>query len=121
MLLAVSAKRSTASSACSGPSSASAAAIGMTLRSESWSLRTTTSTGFDMGVSPKTNMLPGAPGGASGRGRPSSAARLQREADVKATDALRSVPGLDLAVSKVIQYGFERLYYLQNVASNVRV
>ncbi|MGZ3407449.1 MAG: M48 family metallopeptidase, partial [Polyangia bacterium] len=38
-----------------------------------------------------------------------------------ATDALRSVPGLDTVVSKVMEYGFERLYYLDNVAGNVRV
>jgi Zn-dependent protease with chaperone function len=46
---------------------------------------------------------------------------FQHEADIKATDALRGVPGLDLAVSKVMEYGFERLYYLENVAASVRV
>ena len=49
------------------------------------------------------------------------AAAFQHPHDVKATDALRSVPGLDTVVSKVMEYGFERLYYLDNVAGNVRV
>jgi Zn-dependent protease with chaperone function len=49
------------------------------------------------------------------------AAQFQHPDDVSATDALRSVPGLDTVVSKVMEYGFERLYYLDNVAGNVRV
>src|SRR5689334_7073190 len=49
------------------------------------------------------------------------AADFQHPDDVVATDALRSVPGLDTVVSKVMEYGFERLYYLDNVAGNVRV
>ncbi len=50
-----------------------------------------------------------------------SADQFQHPDDVQATDALRSVPGLDTIVSKVMEYGFERLYYLDNVAANVRV
>jgi Zn-dependent protease with chaperone function len=46
---------------------------------------------------------------------------FQHPADVQATDALKSVPGLDLVVSKIMEYGFERLYYLDNIAGNVRV
>jgi Zn-dependent protease with chaperone function len=49
------------------------------------------------------------------------AADFQHPSDVQATAALRSVPGLDLVVSKIMEYGFERLYYLDNVAGNVRV
>jgi Zn-dependent protease with chaperone function len=49
------------------------------------------------------------------------AAHFQHPADVQATDALRSVPGLDTVVSKIMEYGFERLYYLDNIAGNVRV
>src|SRR5262249_41946393 len=49
------------------------------------------------------------------------AAAFQPPADVAATEALRSGPGLDTVMSKVMEYGFERLYYLDNVASNVRV
>lgn len=41
--------------------------------------------------------------------------------DVKATQTLRSIPGLDTVVKKVMEYGFERMYYLQNVADNIRV
>jgi Zn-dependent protease with chaperone function len=50
-----------------------------------------------------------------------TAADFQHPLDVQATDALRSVPGLDTVISKVLEYGFERIYYLDNVASNVRV
>jgi Zn-dependent protease with chaperone function len=50
-----------------------------------------------------------------------TAADFQHPEDVTATDALSKVPGLDTVVSKVMEYGFERIYYLDNVASNVRV
>jgi Zn-dependent protease with chaperone function len=46
---------------------------------------------------------------------------FQHPDDVTATAALRAIPGLDTLVSKVMEYGFERFYYLENVASNVRV
>jgi Zn-dependent protease with chaperone function len=46
---------------------------------------------------------------------------FQHPDDVAATEALRAIPGLDTVVSKVMEYGFERLYYLDNTASNVRV
>jgi Zn-dependent protease with chaperone function len=49
------------------------------------------------------------------------ASQFQHPSDVSATEALRSVPGLDLVVSKIMEYGFERLYYLDNIAGNVRV
>ncbi len=41
--------------------------------------------------------------------------------DIKATESLSSVPGLDKVVSKVMEYGFERVFYLENIADNVRV
>lgn len=41
--------------------------------------------------------------------------------DVKATATLKNVPGFDKLVAKVMEYSFERVYYLQNVADNVRV
>ena len=41
--------------------------------------------------------------------------------DARATDALRTVPGLDKVLSKLLEYGLERLYYVDNVASNLRV
>lgn len=49
------------------------------------------------------------------------ASDFQHPDDVTATETLRSVPGLDTVVAKVMEYGFERLYYLDNVAGNVRV
>ena len=49
------------------------------------------------------------------------AGELQHPSDVAATDALRKVPGLDKALAKIMEYGLERLYYLDNIASNVRV
>jgi Zn-dependent protease with chaperone function len=50
-----------------------------------------------------------------------TAADFQHPDDVTATEGLRSLPGLDTVVGKVMEYGFERLYYLDNVAGNVRV
>lgn len=41
--------------------------------------------------------------------------------DVKATAALKAVPGFDRLVAWVMEHSFERVYYLQNVADNVRV
>ncbi len=41
--------------------------------------------------------------------------------DVKATHALRRVPGLDRLIAKILELGFEKMQYLQNVADNVRV
>lgn len=41
--------------------------------------------------------------------------------DVQATQALKRVPGLELLTRKVMEYGFERIYYLDNTADNVRV
>ena len=49
------------------------------------------------------------------------AGEFQHESDVKASEALRSIPGMDRALSKIMEYGLERLYYLDNIASNVRV
>jgi Zn-dependent protease with chaperone function len=50
-----------------------------------------------------------------------TAAQFQHPHDAAATEALASVPGLDLVISKVLEYGLERLYYLENIADNVRV
>ena len=49
------------------------------------------------------------------------AADFQHEQDRIATESLQGIPGLDTLVAKVMEHGFERLYYLQNVADNVRV
>lgn len=49
------------------------------------------------------------------------AQELQHPSDIKATEALKAVPGLDKALAKIMEYGLERLYYLDNTASNIRV
>lgn len=41
--------------------------------------------------------------------------------DARATDALRKIPGIDTLIKKVMEYGLERLYYVENVSSNLRV
>ena len=41
--------------------------------------------------------------------------------DIKASKVLGKVPGLELLTRKVMEYGFERVYYLENTADNVRV
>jgi Zn-dependent protease with chaperone function len=41
--------------------------------------------------------------------------------DQRATDALKKVPGLDKVLAKILEIGLERLLYIQNVASNIRV
>lgn len=46
---------------------------------------------------------------------------FQHPWDAKATEALKSVPGLDQVVSKILEYGLERIFYLQNTAANIRV
>jgi Zn-dependent protease with chaperone function len=50
-----------------------------------------------------------------------TAADFQHEDDLAATRALQALPGMETLVAKVLEMGFERLYYLQNVADNVRV
>ncbi|KIG15833.1 Zn-dependent protease with chaperone function [Enhygromyxa salina] len=50
-----------------------------------------------------------------------TAADFMHPWDVKATAALKAVPGFDKLIAKVMEYSFERVYYLQNVADNVRV
>jgi Zn-dependent protease with chaperone function len=49
------------------------------------------------------------------------ARHFQHPLDVAATDALQSIPGIDLIVSKVMELGLERVLYLQNIAGSVRV
>lgn len=46
---------------------------------------------------------------------------FQHPSDEAATRALKAIPALDKAVAKLMEYGFERLFYLDNIASNVRV
>lgn len=41
--------------------------------------------------------------------------------DQRATDALKRVPGLDKLLAKIVEIGLERIFYIDNVASNLRV
>lgn len=41
--------------------------------------------------------------------------------DARATEALSRIPGLDRLLAKILEYGLERFYYVENVASNLRV
>src|SRR5271163_2172692 len=49
------------------------------------------------------------------------AERFRHPSDARATDSLRKIPGLDKAMAKLLEFGLERLYYVENVASNLRV
>jgi Zn-dependent protease with chaperone function len=49
------------------------------------------------------------------------AEEFQHPHDAAATAALSSVPGLDTVVAKVLEHGLERVFYLENIADNVRV
>ena len=46
---------------------------------------------------------------------------FRHPSDARATDALKKIPGLDKLLAKILEYGLERLYYVDNIASNVRV
>ena len=48
-------------------------------------------------------------------------ALLMHPWDLTATRALGKVPGLETLTKKVMEYGFERVFYLENTADNVRV
>ena len=50
-----------------------------------------------------------------------SAAEFQHPSDIRATDALKAVPGLDKVIAKIMEYSLERVFYLENIASSVRV
>jgi len=46
---------------------------------------------------------------------------FQHPHDVAATAALQAVPGLDKIIAKIMEYGLERVLYLENIAASVRV
>lgn len=46
---------------------------------------------------------------------------FRHPSDQRATDALRKIPGIDKLFAKVLEVGLERVYYVENVASNLRV
>ena len=41
--------------------------------------------------------------------------------DQRATAALKQVPGLDKLLAKILEVGLERMFYVDNIASNLRV
>src|SRR5262249_55537013 len=41
--------------------------------------------------------------------------------DQRATSALKQVPGLDKVLAKILEVGLERMFYIESVASNLRV
>jgi Zn-dependent protease with chaperone function len=49
------------------------------------------------------------------------ASDFQHPWDKTATETLNAIPGFELLCRKVMEYGFERAYYLANTADNVRV
>ena len=46
---------------------------------------------------------------------------FQHPHDIAATEALKAVPGLDRVIAKIMEYSLERVFYLENIASSVRV
>jgi Zn-dependent protease with chaperone function len=50
-----------------------------------------------------------------------SVSDFRHPTDARATEALARIPGLDKIMAKILEYGLERLYYVDNVASNLRV
>lgn len=46
---------------------------------------------------------------------------FQHPEDRAATQSLAAVPGLDTVVAKALEYGVERVLYLENIANNVQV
>jgi len=50
-----------------------------------------------------------------------TAEEFQHPDDIKATEVLKKIPGIDSVIAKAMEYGFERVFYLDNIASNVRV
>lgn len=46
---------------------------------------------------------------------------FQHPADIAATRNLRGVPGFERLCTWVMEYGFERAYYIENTAENVRI
>jgi len=50
-----------------------------------------------------------------------SVEEFRHPSDQKATDALKKIPGIDKLFTKILEVGLERLFYVENVASNLRV
>ncbi|HEY1556653.1 MAG TPA: M48 family metallopeptidase [Kofleriaceae bacterium] len=50
-----------------------------------------------------------------------SVEQFRHESDRRATDALKRIPGIDKLFAKVLEVGLERVYYVENISSNLRV
>src|SRR5512133_364210 len=50
-----------------------------------------------------------------------SVEEFRHPTDTRATEALKKIPGLDKLLAKILEYGLERLFYVDNIASNLRV
>jgi Zn-dependent protease with chaperone function len=50
-----------------------------------------------------------------------SAEEFRHASDASATDALKKIPGLDKLLTKILEIGLERMFYVENVSSNLRV
>jgi Zn-dependent protease with chaperone function len=46
---------------------------------------------------------------------------FRHASDLRATAALKKIPGIDKVFAKILEVGLERLFYIDNVASNLRV
>jgi Zn-dependent protease with chaperone function len=46
---------------------------------------------------------------------------FRHSSDASATEALKKIPGLDKLLAKILEVGLERMFYVENVASNIRV
>jgi Zn-dependent protease with chaperone function len=46
---------------------------------------------------------------------------FRHPSDQSATDALKKIPGIDKLFAKVLEIGLERVFYVENIASNLRV
>ncbi len=50
-----------------------------------------------------------------------SPAAFQHPMDLKALEAVKKAKGVDFLIRKVIEYGYERYYYITNIADSIRV
>jgi Zn-dependent protease with chaperone function/RNA polymerase subunit RPABC4/transcription elongation factor Spt4 len=50
-----------------------------------------------------------------------SPAAFQHPMDLKALEAVKSISGVDFLIRKVIEFAFERYYYITNIADSIRV
>ena len=50
-----------------------------------------------------------------------SVEEFRHPSDRRATDALKKIPGFDKAIAKILEVGLERVQYIDNIASNLRV